>query len=97
MPTYTYADSEGREHEVTQRIVEKAYDWRDPLTGEWGHDKPGEPKREGWQVQRLITGAPQVHLIPGASGGWSETGYSLKPHQAQAEQVLGRKLMKAAR
>lgn len=104
MPTYLYEDTVTRErHEVTQRITEKPYFWRDPATGEWGRSvvcggqAPGQPwmrPEKGNEVKRLIAGAPAFNLIAGDSGGWASTGYSKNEAQRAAEATLGRKLHK---
>lgn len=47
--------------------------------------------------KRLISGVSEVHFIEGDTGGWSNTGYSKRPHERRAEKKLGRKLHKAAR
>lgn len=83
MPTYTYECAAGAEFEHEARITAPALK-ECPVCGKC------TPKR-------LITGAPGVHLISGDAGGWSNTGYSKAPHERQAEQILGRKLVKAAR
>jgi putative FmdB family regulatory protein len=83
MPTYTYECAAGVEFEREQRITEA------PLKT--------CPVCEKCTPKRLITGAPGVHLISGDAGGWSSTGYSKAPHERRAEQILGRKLVKAAR
>lgn len=36
-----------------------------------------------------------AHFISGSTGGWSNTGYSKRPHERRAEQRLGRKLIKS--
>ncbi len=45
--------------------------------------------------KRLIDLGPEPHLISGPTGGWSETGYSKRPHERRAEAKLGRKLIKS--
>lgn len=46
-------------------------------------------------VRRLISSkSGGFRLVPGASGGWSDSGYSKRPHQRQAEAALGRSLIK---
>lgn len=83
--TYDYEIiSTGAVVQVEQRITEPAHTVLE-LGGEM------------CRVRRLISGAPQVHLIEGDSGGWSNTGYAKRPHERRAEAKLGRKLTKAAR
>lgn len=85
MPTYTYRIiATGETVEVEHGIKEKAWDVIE-VDGEWK------------ACERLISGAPGVHFVDGPSGGWSSTGYSKRPHERQAESILGRKLVKAAR
>lgn len=36
-----------------------------------------------------------AHFISGDAGGWSNTGYSKRPHERRAEARLGRKLIKS--
>lgn len=45
--------------------------------------------------KRLINLGPEPHFISGPTGGWSETGYSKRPHERRAEAKLGRKLIKS--
>lgn len=45
--------------------------------------------------KRLVNVSSDVHFISGASGGWSNTGYSKRPHERRAEQQLGRRLIKS--
>ncbi len=45
--------------------------------------------------KRLISGGSDVHFIAGDAGGWSNTGYSKRPHERRAEARLGRKLIKS--
>jgi predicted nucleic acid-binding Zn ribbon protein len=45
--------------------------------------------------KRLINVEGDVHFISGDSGGWSNTGYSKRPHERRAEHRLGRKLIKS--
>lgn len=46
--------------------------------------------------KRLISlNESDVHFISGNTGGWSNTGYSKRPHERRAEQRLGRKLIKS--
>lgn len=99
MPTYLYEDREGRQHEVTQRITEKAYTHRDPKSGDWftlngdAHEVAAQISAK-WRVKRLIAGTPGFTLIAGDSGGWASQGYSKPEHARKAEQTLGRKLHK---
>lgn len=88
MPTYDYEILEG-EH------VGKTIELRHSIAA------PAEDHAivngERVKVRRVISSAPLVHFIDGPSGGWSSTGYSKREHERQAEAVLGRKLVKAAR
>jgi hypothetical protein len=63
--TYTYlVESTGQTIELEQRITEDAHTVLE-IDGQL------------LSVRRLISGAPQVNLISGPSGGWSETGYAV--------------------
>ena len=56
------------------------------------------PRCGGKAFQRLISrGQPEPHLIAGAAGGWSSTGYALPENARRVESVLGRKLTRPAR
>lgn len=43
-------------------------------------------------VKRLISAAPSFTLIPGASGGWANEGYSTPENFRKAERRLGHKV-----
>lgn len=80
MPTYEYLCAKHGVFDHAQRITEPAL--KDcPLCHEC------IPKR-------LISGAPEFHLVSGPSGHWANAGYGHKPHELAAMKKLGRKLVK---
>lgn len=43
----------------------------------------------------IVNNDKAPHFISGSSGGWANSGYSKKPEERRAEQILGRKLHKS--
>lgn len=81
--TYTYECAAGVEFDVEQSI-------NDPRLATCPVCGKCTPKR-------LISAARPFALMDGPSGGWGSTGYAKRPHERQAEAILGRPLVKAAR
>ena len=89
--TYEYEDQvTGETLTVEQRISDEPFRWYDPKEDRFVH---GMKALSRWHpVKRLISGAPEFNLIPGASGGWANEGYSTPENFRRAEKRLGHKV-----